>query len=191
MPTIRLKLALLVGLAGLGAGCELLEPNQPTQPAPEPAETVTESAGETDVMVTPIEPEPELPKAPPDAPVSPREGVHETGEETRGRLAPAKIAPVLAAHSQAFTDCYATESQADPSLRGRVALLIVIAPDGSVPNAQIVAERTTLTHPKVHECLIREAKTLAFEKPVGGRVVTEYPLEFKPVPPPTDPAPAE
>ena len=191
MKKSRSELAVAKGFIGLSAllfcgACQLVEPAA----SPEAEETVTESEGQTEVTVTPLEPEPELAKADPDAPVSPREGVHETGEETRGRLAPATISSVLAAHNKEFTSCYTAESAKDPTLQGRVSLLLVIGADGSVPNARVMAEHSTLSNQKVHECLVREAKTLSFDKPEGGRVVTEYPLDFKPLPPPES-APGE
>ena len=163
--------------------CEL----PPAEP-PGPSETPPDS---TEVTVTETEPEP-LPEPTPTSepePASPpppkvEDGVTETDEQTRGRLPPAKIAPVLQAHGGDFNQCYAKALAARPSLgAGTVTLLIVISPEGSVPHAEVVDARTTLESPEVHACLIDEAKTLQFDKPVGGRVVTQYPLEFKPTPP--------
>ena len=158
------------------------EPPGPLEPPPDTSE----------VTVTQVEPEP-LPEpaptsepAPPATPPPPKaeDGVSETDEQTRGRLAPAKITPVLQAHGAAFNQCYAKALAARPSLgAGTITLLIVISPEGTVPHAEVVEERTSLDSPEVHACLIGEAKTLQFDKPVGGRVVTQYPLEFKPTPP--------
>ena len=164
----------------LALGCDFPPAHQPDEPAPERA-----IEGETQVTVTPAAPEPAPPPADagPPEPVEPVEaGVHETAEQTRGRLPKGKITPVLDAHRSEFTRCYSEVLAAEPGLTGRVVLLLVIAPDGSVPHAQIMPEGTTLENAQVHQCLIREAMTLGFERPVGGRVVTEYPLEFEPLP---------
>lgn len=165
----------------LGA-CELMPPEnpEPAEPAPAPATT-------TEVTVTRTEPEP-MPEPPPSEPPPPppevaRDGVHETDEQTRGRLAPAKISGVLQAHAASFNQCYAKVLPANPGLAGTVTLVIVISPEGTVPHAEVVEERSTLDNLEVQTCLINEAKTLRFDKPVGGRVVTHYPLEFKPAPP--------
>jgi hypothetical protein len=109
--------------------------------------------------------------------------VSETDEQTRGRLPASKIAPVLQAHGPRFNQCYAKALAGAPELKGTVTLLIVISSEGTVPHAEVVQERTTLASPEAQACLIDEAKTLKFDKPVGGRVVTHYPLEFKPTPP--------
>jgi len=163
--------------------CEL----PPAEP-PGSSETPPDS---TEVTVTQTEPEP-LPEpaatsepAPlAEPPPKVEDGVSETDEQTRGRLPPAKIAPVLQAHAGAFNQCYAKALAARPSLgAGTVTLLIVISAEGTVPHAEVVDARTTLDSPETHACLIDEAKTLQFDKPVGGRVVTQYPLEFKPTPP--------
>lgn len=163
-------------------GC--LPPAEPPGPLEPPPDS-------TEVTVTQSEPEPLPEPAPTSEPAPPPEpspkaedGVRETDEQTRGRLPPAKIAPVLQAHGAAFNQCYAKALAARPSLgAGTITLLIVISPEGTVPHAEVVGERTTLESPEVHACLITEAKTLQFDKPVGGRVVTQYPLEFKPTPP--------
>jgi len=175
-------------LVWLPSGLLLLACELPPAEPPGPVETPPDS---TEVTVTQSEPEP-LPEPAPTsepAPASPpppkvEDGVSETDEQTRGRLPPAKIAPVLQAHGAAFNQCYAKALAARPSLgAGSVTLLIVIAPEGTVPHAEVVDAQTTLESPEVHACLIAEAKTLQFDKPVGGRVVTQYPLEFKPAPP--------
>lgn len=165
-------------LCWLALGCDFPPAHPPEEPPPERA-----TEGETQVTVTPAQPPPE--PVPEDAgvPEEPIEaGVHETTEQTRGRLAKGKITPVLDAHRPEFTRCYSDALQAEPGLSGRVLLLLVIAPDGSVPHAQVVPGGTTLENTEVHLCLIREAMTLSFEKPIGGRVVTEYPLQFAPAP---------
>jgi hypothetical protein len=108
--------------------------------------------------------------------------VRETDEQTRGRLPASKIAPVLQAQGPRFNQCYAKALARAPGLNGTVTLRLVISSEGTVPHAEVVRDRTTLDSPEVHACLIDEAKTLKFDKPVGGRVVTEYPLEFKPTP---------
>jgi hypothetical protein len=162
------------------AGCELSEPASPQ--GPEPEETVVESEGDTEVVVTPVADEPAPEPQATEPPVSPREGVHETGEQTRGRLGKDKISAVLDAHSAEFTQCYASALKNDQALAGRVTLLIVISPQGKVAHAHVVPETTTLEDAALHKCLVDEAQSLRFDKPVGGRVVTQYPLDFKPTP---------
>ncbi len=175
----------LLAFSGWLSACELPGLGTPKQAEPEPSSVAEPS--ETEVTATPIEAPPESEptstEPPPQVPEVARDGVHETGEQTRGRLAPAKISPVLEAHSAQFTRCYSDALASERALSGRVTLLIVIAPDGRVPFAKVLPERTTLNHEGVQECLIREAKTLTFERPIGGRVVTEYPLEFAPADP--------
>ena len=162
------------------SACELPPPE--TAESEPPAETTT-----TEVTFTQTDPGPE-PEPPPPTEATPppepiEDGVNETDEQTRGRLPASKIAPVLQAHGPEFNQCYAKGLAARPGLQGSVTLLIVISPEGTVPHAEVVSERTTLESPEVHACLVDEAKTLRFDKPVGGRVVTHYPLEFKPTPP--------
>jgi len=161
------------------SACEL--PPAETAEAPPPGETTT-----TEVTFTQTDPGPELEPPPPVEATPPPEpvedGVRETDEQTRGRLPASKIAPVLQAHTPRFNQCYAKALAAAPGLQGTVTLLIVISPEGTVPHAEVVQERTTLASPQAQACLIDEAKTLKFDAPVGGRVVTHYPLEFKPTP---------
>src|SRR5262245_16905656 len=133
--------------------CEL-----PPAESPGSSETPPDT---TEVTVTQTEPEP-LPEPAPTsepAPAAPpqkaEEGVRETDDQTRGRLPPAKIAPVLQAHGGAFNQRYAKALAARPSLgAGTVTLLIVISPEGTVPHAEVVDARTTLDSPEVHACLI-------------------------------------
>ena len=165
------------------AACEL-----PGAEAPDTSEAEPAPATTTEVTVTQSEPAPlpepqlEAPSEPGPPPEAARDGVRETGEQTRGRLAPAKISAVLDAHSARFNECYAKALASSPGLAGKVTLVIVISPEGTVPHAEVVDGSTTLESPQVQSCLIDEAKTLQFDKPVGGRVVTHYPLEFKPAP---------
>ena len=109
--------------------------------------------------------------------------MRETDEQTRGRLPPAKISAVLEAHGAKFNQCYAKALASTPGLAGSVTLVLVISPEGTVPHAEVSETGTTLDSGEVHTCLLDEAKSLQFDKPVGGRVVTRYPLEFRPTPP--------
>ena len=164
--------------------CELPPTDSPDAAEAEPAPATT-----TEVTVTQTEPEPlaEPEPVPSSEPTPPPEkvedGVRETDEQTRGRLAPAKISSVLQAHGPSFNQCYSKALAARPGIAGTVTLVLVISAEGSVAHAEVDDDRSTLESPEVHACLISEAKTLQFDKPVGGRVVTQYPLEFKPTPP--------
>ena len=164
------------------AACELPPTESPDTATTEPAPATT-----TQVTVTQTEPEalpePEPPSEPTPPPEQSQDGVRETPEQTRGRLPPAKINAVLQAHGAKFNQCYAKALAASPGLAGTVTLVIVISTEGTVPHAEVVESNSTLDSAAVQTCLIDEAKTLQFDKPVGGRVVTQYPLEFKPASP--------
>jgi hypothetical protein len=107
-------------------------------------------------------------------------GVAPTDAVTRGQLHPSKINPVLEARQSAFFDCYEAALERDSALRGKVTLVIVIAPEGTVPHAEVSASGTTVDNAGLFTCLTSEAMKLRFERPRGGRVVTQYTLDFNP-----------
>lgn len=105
-----------------------------------------------------------------------------------GRIDPNEVRKVVRANFDKFTACYQEGLKRDPKLAGKVAVQLVIEPDGHVSEVSSVASPsggggseelvTTLKDKKVIECVLEAHRKLVFPKPQGGRVPLVNPIEF-------------
>jgi phospholipase/carboxylesterase len=72
--------------------------------------------------------------------------------------------------------CYERQLAAQPDLAGRVSVRLTIAPDGSVPSAEVVS--STLNSSVVERCVEQAVSRIRFPQPQGGAVIVTYPLTF-------------
>jgi len=95
-----------------------------------------------------------------------------------GAMTRRDIDKVMAKFRLAFKHCHEQEAVKDPSLVGRILVKFVIAADGSVSSAEVIA--TTLDNEAVETCVSNRILRILFpEVPGGGNVIVTYPLEFK------------
>lgn len=105
---------------------------------------------------------------------------------TTGRIDPNEVRKVVRASFDKFTACYQEGLKRDSKLAGRVAVQLVIEPDGHVSEVSSVTSGsgagaelvTTLKDKKVVECILDAHRKLVFPKPQGGRVPLVNPIEF-------------
>ena len=74
--------------------------------------------------------------------------------------------------------CYEDGLRRDPTLAGRVTVVFVIQPDGTVKDVH--ARSTTLGDDAAVECILDRFRTLVFPRPPGGILTVEYPVSFTP-----------
>jgi hypothetical protein len=97
--------------------------------------------------------------------------------ESDGSLSKEQIERVVRAHAAGIKYCYEKELQRKQSLSGNVDMFWVIAPDGTVPKANIKA--SSLGDAAVEGCIIRQIKQWQFPKAPGQTIVGRYPFLFK------------
>jgi len=95
-----------------------------------------------------------------------------------GSLDRTVIQRVIRRHLNQIRYCYERDLQVSPPLAGKIAVRMVIGPEGRVTSAN--AAQDTLAWPKTTECVLRVIKRLRFPRPKGGGVVVvTYPFVFK------------
>ena len=159
-------------------GCALLQPEREAESA-NAAQRDPQPAQPTEVTLPELPPE-DPAEPPPPEPSAP--AIEHTAEPTRGRLSQAAIQRGIEPSLPAFEACYSRALAHSPELRGTINVNFVIAPDGTVPFASALEQGTTLPDNAVIDCVLEEFQKLQFSPPVGGRVVTTYPLSFAPTP---------
>ena len=88
------------------------------------------------------------------------------------------IQKVVRQHVGEIRSCYEREFAKDSSLTGRVVMVWIVNPDGSVSKAMV--KETTLRNKKVEECLKNSVLHWRFPAPKGGGLVqVEYPFVFE------------
>jgi len=95
-----------------------------------------------------------------------------------GRLEPVQIQQVIRRHLHELHSCYEQSLRSCPSLQGKVQVKFVIAPDGSVADAQ--EQGSTELSPAVVKCVVKVFSEMVFPQPVGGCVTVTYPILFSP-----------
>jgi hypothetical protein len=96
-----------------------------------------------------------------------------------GRLPSEVVARVIRQRFGAFVACYRSGLSAEPELRGRVAVGVVIDPRGGV--AAVADAGSDLPAPGVRACVINMFRTLSFPAPQGGGTASvSYVLAFEP-----------
>lgn len=96
-------------------------------------------------------------------------------EKDTGSLAANQINKVFRLHNGAMRKCYERQLKANPSLAGKVRLLVRIGSSGSVSSANASG-----LSGQVHKCMVTQAKTMKFPKPDGGSVSVSKPYRFSP-----------
>lgn len=81
-------------------------------------------------------------------------------------------------HNGAMRKCYERVLKMQPGLEGKVKLTVKIGTDGKVDWAK--AKGRSLNHPKINDCMERQARTIEFPKPTGGAVIVANPYTFTP-----------
>lgn len=96
-----------------------------------------------------------------------------------GGLSKEVIAKVIKDHQREIKYCYESELNKIPDLAGKVAVLFVIGPDGSVQEANV--NETSLNNSNAEQCMLTRIKRWKFPEPQGGGIVTvTFPWIFKP-----------
>ncbi len=92
-----------------------------------------------------------------------------------GGLSDEPIRQVVTAASGAFRDCFESDPNRSPSLKGGVTMKWQIGPDGNVAAATIAS--STLGNAKVEGCLLRQVKGWKFPSS-GAPSNVEWPFKF-------------
>ncbi len=103
---------------------------------------------------------------------SPADGPH------LGTLPPGTIEGVLGKDASRIKACYVNGLGADPNLRGKVVIRLVIGEDGAVTSA--TDGGSDLPDKDVIGCIAAAIKKARFPKPEGGSVKAVYPILFSP-----------
>ena len=122
---------------------------------------------------TPPEPEPTVKTVSPakDTPSPPKNPI------MMGTLHKEAINEVVRSDMNGLRYCYQRELVTKPLLGGYVRMKFVIAKDGTVSQAHVVA--TTLNEPKVESCMVERFLGYEFQEPLGGGIViVNYPFVF-------------
>jgi hypothetical protein len=101
-----------------------------------------------------------------------------SGKDPMGRLAPEVIKQLIRAHFVAFRACYEERLADLPALEGAVAVRFVIDEDGAVESANIHEAGSTIADPTMRACIRDRYLKIRFPRPVGGKVMVTYPVEF-------------
>jgi len=106
-------------------------------------------------------------------------GVRQASAIVKGMMDKDIIRRIVRAHINEIRYCYNQGLAKDPALEGRVSIQFTIGATGKVAGA--VVEESTLSDPKVGECMVKAVKRWVFPKPDGGgNVVVTYPFVLEP-----------
>lgn len=170
--------ALTLGVALAFSACASQPTPEPASAA-EPADAFDESAADM-----PEEPVDEAAQASGDSESMAVEEGAEAGPADEGGdtgRSLAEIQQIVKAHRQPVRDCYEKAEKELPGLKGDLTINFVIKPDGSVKEASVNQERTTLKSPAVSTCAIDVIKGLKFPADERGMETTvNYPYNFNP-----------
>jgi len=96
-----------------------------------------------------------------------------------GGLSKEVIARIIRQHQSEIKYCYEMELQKNPALFGKVAVLFIIDPAGSVSEANV--SDTSLNNQNTEQCMLSRIRRWKFPEPQGGGIVTvTFPWVFKP-----------
>jgi len=105
---------------------------------------------------------------------------HHAGDASETRTQQV-IASVVVQNRQKVRACYEAERTKDPTLAGTLTVHFTIDPRGTVTQANVVAERTTLKQPSLHQCALNALGTISFPPSSRGfESQVNYPFDFKP-----------
>ncbi len=89
-----------------------------------------------------------------------------------------QISRVIRAHMKEVRLCYRRGLALNPNLKGRVSIKFMIDGKGKIPGA--VVEKSTLTDPRVGDCIAEHMLTWTFRAPICGTSIVVYPFMFEP-----------
>lgn len=105
-------------------------------------------------------------------------GSYDGGLAVWGRLSEKAVQQAIDSHSPTIRSCYDDERKANPTLRGRAMMRVLIEPDGHVQRVNTLGSE--LASKTVLRCLERVFYGIRFPKPDSGTVMVTYPLELSP-----------
>ena len=164
--TARRLLRLWLLLGGLGCASSQAPVEGAESAAVEPAPP---AATEESAAPAPAEPAP----TPASTPAQPA--------DTRGKE---QIQAVIAGNRERVRACYDAAQKNDPAIQGDLVVAFVINPDGSVKDAEVLAQESEIHSPELDSCAIDVLKTLKFPPSSRGlESKVNFPFNFKPSPP--------
>jgi hypothetical protein len=97
------------------------------------------------------------------------------------KLTQATIRDVVAYHQDQIQACYEkTLADKDKVVEGKLMTAFVITVEGTVKEAKVLKQGTTLRDPKLHACVVETISTFLFPKPKDKRDhPVEYPFNLK------------
>ncbi|MBI5510317.1 MAG: AgmX/PglI C-terminal domain-containing protein [Deltaproteobacteria bacterium] len=105
------------------------------------------------------------------------------GDKKVGRLADGHVSRVFRMAEGAIKACYDERVKANPSLKGAIALYLLVGPDGAVKN--LVVEHDEPGDPALTVCVSTEVHKLVFPAPeFGADAEVRFPVRFEPPPKP-------
>lgn len=137
-----------------------------------------EAAGAPAPELAPVDETPALDAdGPPTAPVFGAYALWASTAEEPGEPRKEKVRRVVRGALMQVRLCYSVSLRTRPGLRGRLAALFEIAPDGSVAGVQIASE---LDAPEVSDCVRDVIAGLKFPALSSAAVVVNYPFALAP-----------
>lgn len=102
----------------------------------------------------------------------------ETTGTYEGRLEARELQPVFKSKSKELYACYEEGKARNRHLQGAIRIRFEISPRGEVRVPFV--EESELGDDRVERCMVDIIAKLVFPKPVGGSVLAEYPIAFRP-----------
>ncbi len=158
----------LIALTAVGCGGSQPQPETPPAEAEEPEAATDLAADSVETAEAPAT----------DAATPEAEESEDSSKPSARRDA---IAKVVKENRQKVRDCYDAGLKENPSLKGDLVIHFKVDAEGKVAMAELAAERSQITDPKVVECAIAAFKSLTFPPHAEG-MDTEgnYPFNFNP-----------
>lgn len=95
-----------------------------------------------------------------------------------GELDPNAVSSVVRQNQLAIKACYEGELKRNPSLKGRIEVMILIDSLGRVAKVEVASN--TMGNREVADCMQSRIRRWRFPKPKGGDVEVKYPFIFSP-----------
>jgi TonB family protein len=97
-----------------------------------------------------------------------------------GNRSPSDVAAFVARKQATVSLLYEERLKSNPSLEGKITVVMVIEEDGTVSSASILRSETSLDDPDFTEELLRRIKRWIFPPSSGGPVEMKSPFVFRP-----------
>jgi len=102
-------------------------------------------------------------------------------EEGAAVLDREEILKVINMKTTSIRSCYETVLQTNQSLQGKLMVNFFIQLDGSVTDAKIVEDKSTMKEKKVNECVMEIVKNMRFaQRKKGEPMEINFPFNFQP-----------